>query len=90
MDRIGIKNKWLRFYLKLPLYNKTKLEFYEFIIGFGKVFIGLNWAWHTGRGLFIDTQWFFFKWAWYGKYSIADDYNISKSKFQFYRKRILK
>ncbi len=85
MDRIGFKNKWFRFFLKIPMYGKTKLEFYEFIIGFGGVFIGINWAWHTGRGLYAVMPWFVFKWAW-NKYGIADDYSRSESRFQFWWK----
>jgi len=83
MNYLGIKSRYFCFYLKLPMFNRRRLEFYEFIICVGNIFIGINWAWHTGRGLFICTNHFFLKWAWSG---IADDYSKSKSKFQFWRK----
>lgn len=80
MNYFGIKSNRFCFYLTIPLYSRKKIEFYEFIIYIFPVFIGINWSWHTGRGLFIYTKWSLFKWAWSG---IADDYNLSKSKFQF-------
>lgn len=83
MDYIGVKFKGFLVYLKIPIYNKKNISFYEFIICTLGVFIGINWAWHTGTGLYIDTKWFFLKWAWRG---IADDYSRSKSKFQFVKK----
>jgi len=80
MNYFGIKGNRVCFYLKIPPYFRKRLEFYEFIIHIFDVFIGINWSWHTGRGLIIYTKWFLFKWAWSG---IADDYKLSKSKFQF-------
>ena len=81
MDYFGIKNRMFCFYLIIP-YLKKRLDLYEIVIGLFGILIGINWAWHTGRGLYIHTKWFCFKWAWDG---IADDYNESKSKFQFFK-----